>query len=226
MAVEQRITGFVLRRYWYLEKSLLIDWLTKERGRITASLRVKERYKIQDLSLLNGVVNGVGGILKVSNLELSKIYSVAKRNLWMVFYLNELLLKFLPVNEPEPLLFDAYQDTLSNLASSFEEAVIALRLFEKKILTILGYGFNFKDVTGQILVDDKRYRFIYKRGFVETKINSNYTFSGKSLLALANEQITENTLSEITRLLRYVLNLVLEGRLLRSSQIYREICHV
>ncbi len=226
MVVEQRITGFVLRRRWYLEKNLLIEWLTKERGRITTSIKVKDRCKIQDLSLLSGVTSGAGDILKVSSLELLRIYSVTKKNLWIVFYLNELLLKFLPVNEPEPLLFDAYQSTLSNLASSFEEAVIALRLFEKKILTILGYGFNFKDVTGQMLVDDKRYRFIYKHGFIETKINSNCTFSGKSLLALANEQITENTLLEITRLLKYVLNLVLEGRLLRSSQIYREICHV
>ncbi len=222
----ERLTGFVLKRRWYLEKKLLVDWFTKERGRVTSSIRMPERIKMQDLALITGIIHGNNSFVKIDGLEILKIYPATRKNLWLVFYLNELLLKFLPVNEVETAIFEAYQNVLSQLSVDSLATNIAVRLFEKKILTNLGYGFNFCDVNGQALVNHKKYRFIYKQGFVETQATSSLVFSGGSLLALANEQITDDTLSEVTRLLKYVLHWVLEGRSLRTRQVYREMYYV
>jgi DNA repair protein RecO (recombination protein O) len=55
------------------------------------------------------------------------------------FYLNELVLRLLPRDDPHERLFDAYAQTLQQLSRG-EPYPAALRSFEKRLLAELGYA--------------------------------------------------------------------------------------
>jgi DNA repair protein RecO (recombination protein O) len=63
---------------------------------------------------------------------------LAAEAMFSAYYLNELLMKLLPRGEPQPLLFDAYADTLAALATEPDESA-ALRAFELLLLRELGW---------------------------------------------------------------------------------------
>jgi DNA repair protein RecO (recombination protein O) len=54
------------------------------------------------------------------------------------FYLNELLLRLLPRDDPHEALFDAYGEALA--ASRRRRRSVVLRGFEKRLLAELGYA--------------------------------------------------------------------------------------
>ena len=62
------------------------------------------------------------------------------------FYLNELLLKLTTRHDPLPELFDHYHATLEALRGG-APLEPALRLFEKRLLEILGYGLDLTPTT-------------------------------------------------------------------------------
>ena len=53
------------------------------------------------------------------------------------FYLNELVLRLLPRDDPHEALFDAYGEALSGLSLPADPSVV-LRGFEKRLLAELG----------------------------------------------------------------------------------------
>ena len=55
------------------------------------------------------------------------------------FYLNELLLRLLPRDDPHEALFDVYAEALHALAAGAPQASV-LRGFEKRLLAELGYA--------------------------------------------------------------------------------------
>src|SRR5262249_56721078 len=64
---------------------------------------------------------------------------VAGSALLCAFYLNELLLKLLPREDPHPRLFEEYEAALTKLAAGAEQAPV-LREFELRLLAELGYA--------------------------------------------------------------------------------------
>ena len=64
---------------------------------------------------------------------------LAGRGLMCGFYLNELLLRLLPRDDPHETLFDFYAEALRALSLGGEQAPI-LRSFEKRLLAELGYA--------------------------------------------------------------------------------------
>ena len=55
------------------------------------------------------------------------------------FYLNELLLRLLPREDPHEALFDDYGEALGQLSRGNPQASV-LRSFEKRLLAELGYA--------------------------------------------------------------------------------------
>src|SRR5204862_5554770 len=61
------------------------------------------------------------------------------RGLMCGFYLNELILRLLPREDPHEALFDAYAETIVRLSLN-EPVSASLRTFEKRLLAELGYA--------------------------------------------------------------------------------------
>ena len=154
------------------------------------------------------------------------VRSLGGRALFSGFYLNELLMKLLPRNDPHPELFDDYRQAVADLGTDGALDAI-LRTFEKRLLDALGYGPTLDRAadTGAPVSPDGRYRYVSERGPVEeSRAGAGVPVSGRTLLALAAGRIAgedEPARTEARRLMRAILAPHLGAHPLGSRQLFR-----
>ena len=143
------LLAYVLHRYDWSETSLIVELYTRAEGRIAVAAKGAKRptsqlrpvlMPFQPLLALLGKppVDEAAEILSLRGAEWAggaPLLNAA--SMFSGFYCNELLLKLLPRQDPHPLLFDAYAETLAALAAADEAA--ALRAFELLLLRELGW---------------------------------------------------------------------------------------
>jgi DNA repair protein RecO (recombination protein O) len=141
------------------------------------------------------------------------------------FYLNELLLKLTHRHDPVPGVFDAYHGTLEALKSG-AALEPTLRIFEKRLLDLLGYGVDL-DVdarTGNGIEPDAYYHFRPAYGVFPASVDAPGAMLGASLLSLARERVSAaRELEDAKRLLQAALAHCLEGRELNTRAVARSV---
>ncbi len=83
--------------------------------------------------------SGVGEVKTLTRAECAGIWPLTGRAYMSAWYMNELLLRLLPREDPHKVLFDAYHAALAHLAQG-TSAAGALRRFEWILLAETGYG--------------------------------------------------------------------------------------
>jgi len=172
---------------------------------------------------------GSGELATLTGAEAADVSStLSGRALMSGFYMNELLLRLLPRQDPHPELFAQYMNALDKLMQATEPT---LRMFEMNLLSALGYGLNLERdaITGQPLESDARYRYETEIGLVRIKDNveSGTGIRGSSLLAIAsgNYQKLEQ-LSDARYLLRNIINNLLGEKPLKTRKIMRAFMRI
>ncbi|GAB4289370.1 MAG: DNA repair protein RecO [Methylophaga sp.] len=221
--------AFVLHHRPYRETSLLVDALSREYGRVSLVARghrqqsKRRRNVIQLFQPLWLSWYGRSDLFTLDQVEaLEAGYRLIGSASLCGLYMNELLYKLLPLHAPEPALFDAYQQALSQLQDNGHQQIV-LRLFEKRLLNQLGYGLQLEfDVdSGQPLEDELYYVYQPDSGPHRAEGNSPAAVSGRSLRHLREEQgFDETSLRQIKSLMRTVINYYLGGRPLHSRQLF------
>jgi DNA repair protein RecO (recombination protein O) len=157
--------------------------------------------------------------------------------------MNELIMRLTHRAEPQIELFSVYDVSLRQLClprnssprhseSSRVHLQLVLRQFEINLLQSLGYGLVLNEVAGkgEKVRSDLIYDFQLETGPVEIVEPHQETFgvkvSGKTLLALANNSLEENSAElemykEAKQLLRFVLDRYLGNKPLVSRQLLR-----
>jgi len=223
--------AFVLHQHPYRDSSRILELLTRHHGRRTVFSRGTHRpgspltAVLQPFSrvLVSWSARGEAGTLIHAEFDGAPTSLHASR-LMSGFYLNELLIRLLPRHDPQTDVFDLYAATLEALRSQRDEGVV-LRVFEKRLLEIAGYGLSLThDVRSGVPVDATRtYRFLPDEGPVEWApgvAEGHFLVTGATLLALAAESLDEPTVRhEARRILRMSLDRCLEGRGLRSRDV-------
>lgn len=221
--------AYILHRRPYRETSFLVDIFTQDHGRLTVVAKGVRKPRSASPGLLqpfNPVLISWAGKGELMTMTQVEIRSAAKplsgESLFAGFYLNELLMALLQKWDPHPSLFAVYEQTLLNLHSGLEEK--SLRSFEKFLLEDLGYGLLPKSTAALsvMLASEKHYRFIPEQGFVlADTIAGGNVFSGKSLLAIANEDWQDNdVLYDAKRLMRLILTPLLGNKRIYSRKLY------
>lgn len=230
---EQLQAAYILHARPYRDTSLLIDAFTVLQGRVNLIAKgargvrnKKSRFKgsLQAFVPLLLSWRGKTDLMNLLNAEPSPILvpHLTGKLLVCGLYLNELLIRLLYRYDPYPQLFQAYQIALCNLP---DNPMIALRVFEKKLLAELGYALHLdKDsLTHQKVLPHQSYQFIPSQGLVIclNKTTSRQSiFSGASLLAMHHESWdTSAHLFDAKRLFRLALNYLLEGKTIRSREL-------
>lgn len=222
-------SAFVLHHRPFRETSLLVEIISRDYGRISLvarGVRKQKKRQINALQLFQPIIlswSGHGELVTLTQIETAgaAFHLVGKASLCGL-YLNELLVKLLPVHEAEPVIYDAYQTALQALQQHEDEQVV-LRLFEKQLLSHLGYGLVLNhDVDNQAIVDDDYYRYLPENGPQrQTRQASESLISGRSLRILNEENgFDQTSLKEIKMLMRTVINFYLGGRPLHSRQLF------
>lgn len=219
--------AFVLHTRSFRDTSLLVDLFTVEHGRVSVIAHGARGAKSKLRGLLLPFVpllvsfSGKTDLMTLGKVETNGLsYNLVGTNLLSGLYINELLVRLLAWHDPHPNIFTAYQNTLKHLQNA-KNIQVALRLFEKQLLNKIGYGLALtKDVTGQAISADNYYCYEYERGFVKGSKNKSNTFSGKSLLALYNNNLTDPAiLNDLKNLMRLIFNHLLADRPIKSREL-------
>ena len=216
--------AFVLHARPYRETSLLLELLTVHDGRVGAIARGVRgargqplRAALQPLQPLMVSLRGRGELPLLAMAEARGVASpLAGQGLLAAFYVNELLVRLLPRQDPQPTLFARYARLLDELAAG--SLGWTLRRFERDLLEALGYGLVLDHEADSTAPIDPQgwYRYDRERGAVPTGPGPQ-AVPGAALRALADEaEPAAALLAPLRRLLRQQLADHLGSRPLHS----------
>ena len=219
--------SFILHTRAYRETSLLVDALSERHGRVGLLARgVRSargqpvRALLQPLQpvLLSWTGRGELPLLRSADAA-GTVPKVSGDAVLAGFYVNELLLRLLPRDDPHPLLFQRYAVLLGELTGP-RSLAWTLRRFERDLLEELGYALVLEhDAEGGALQPQARYRYDPDLGPVAlgSAGSGGASISGAALLAFAaDEPPDEDELGELRRMMRRVLRERLGGRELQA----------
>jgi DNA repair protein RecO (recombination protein O) len=223
--------AFVLHAVPWRETSLIVDLLTREYGRVACVAKGAKRRT----SALRGVLLsfqplqvGFAGRQELRTLTsaewLGGLSAPQGDALLCAFYLNELLVRLLPRDVPHPGLFDGYARALVALGLG-EPLEATLRRFEWLLLREIGESLDLaRDTDDRPVEPQRRYLAMPGRGFVEAERDVDGVVLGSTLLDIADGRYdSPRTLVEAKRLTRALLARQLDGQVLRSRQILKDL---
>jgi len=225
--------AFILHSYAYRETSLLLDVFARAFGRVSMVARAARSPR----SPLRGVLLafqplalswfGKGEVRTLSRAEwIGGHPRLQGEALMCGFYLNELLLRLLPREDPHDALFGRYQDALRQLARHGDSAP-ALRSFERALLKELGYAMALErdSANGDSIDPAKSYSYDPERGPIEARgAAPGAVVSGRTLLDMARDDYTDPlTQQQAKALMRSLLNHRLEHQPLKSRRVFRDL---
>jgi len=238
MAESSRHDGqpaYLLHTYPYRETSLVSELYTRNKGRVAVIARGARRPR----SALRGVLlafqplllgwSGKSELKTLHKAEWQGAYAPLNGlSLICGFYLNELLLKLLPREDPHERLFDAYGSALSQLRTAGDHAAV-LRRFERVLLQDLGYGLvlDREMSSGKPIVADEHYRYVPERGPLpghSTEGKSGVELAGQTLIDMAADRYTDpQTVQQSKVLMRTLINHCLGRQTLHTRQLLRDL---
>lgn len=177
----QALIGYILHQAAYGESRSLIYLFSQELGMIHG-LGKKNLPLFLPISLF---ATGKKSLKTFSQSQLgAKITTLTGQGLFAGLYLNEILVKLLPFEEPMPAIWHAYQHTIDQIAALFIPATtdsahgvdqpealtllkFLLRQFEHQLFDELGYGVDIHhDSLGNAFIPTQTYRYRLQQGFV------------------------------------------------------------
>ena len=226
--VVQLQPAVILQHKPYRETSLLLEVFTRDYGIVSVIAKGVRKEKSKMAGLLQPFI-----VLKISYLDKPELKSLTQVEfvasfhllrlaLYCGFYVNELLQRFLPKDDPYPEIFVRYLRCLGEL-SAVDKVEFTVRYFELDLLQALGYGVDLQHdfSTGAVVLSDLRYTFIAGNGMTA---EDQGLISGKTLLGLAAEDsLSAEAMLEAKYLLRNMLDLNLQGRPLKSREVLSKI---
>jgi len=222
--------GFVLHRRRFRESSLIVEFLTAERGRIAAVARAALRPRARVAANLQAgtcLVLGFAGRGELLTLTSAESNAPAPRiegdALYCLFYVNEVVMRLTAAHDPNPALYAAYA-TVVNALGAGQSSELALRLFEKAMLDALGLGLELRYAadSGLALDPTADYHYVPERGAVRRGAESRgIPVTGATLLALAAGTLHDaGALRESKRLMRAIIDHHLDGRPLAARDLF------
>ncbi len=227
--------GFVLHSYPFRETSLVVETFTRDHGRIALVARGARRPR----SSLRGALlsfqplllswTGRSDLRTLTRAEWRGPYTALKGETLMCgFYLNELLLKLLPRDDPHEELYEIYQATLAALAADPERESI-LRRFELQLLREMGYAVILdRDAgTGEAILAGQRYVYVIEYGPVAAGgavSGKGVELAGQTLLDMQSRRFESAVTQQQSKaLMRTLINHYLGKHVLHTRQMLREL---
>jgi DNA repair protein RecO (recombination protein O) len=226
--------AFILHTHPYRETSLLIEAYTRDHGRVALMARGARRPK----SALRGMLlpfqplllswSGRSELRTLIRSEWRGPYSPLKgQALICGFYLNELLLKLLPRDDPHEQLFTIYEETLAALSRDGEQAAV-LRTFEVCLLRELGYAviLDREVERGEPVARERNYVYVIERGPVQAVGSraNGVELSGQTLLDMQSGNFASAATQQQSKLLmRTLINHCLGDQVLHTRQLLRDL---
>jgi DNA repair protein RecO (recombination protein O) len=137
--------AYMLHATPWRETSLIVQAFSRDHGCVAMVAKgAKRPYSVLRpvLSAFQPLAlswSGAGEVKTLTRAEVAGIRPLGGTALMSAWYMNELLLRLLPREDAHPVLYDAYDTALTQLAGR-TRAAGALRRFEWTLLRETGYG--------------------------------------------------------------------------------------
>jgi DNA repair protein RecO (recombination protein O) len=230
--------AYVLHAYPYKETSLIVEAFVRDFGRVGMVAKGAKRPRSEIRGLLQAfqpIALSWAGAAELKTLVKAEwrggVPLPAGASLLAAFYLNELLLKLLPREDPHPALWDEYERALAALAAgegAGAQAVV-LRRFEVRLLAELGYALPLTTEadTGAAIDPGTRYHYAFDAGPRRRAAEPGVRWPvvrGATLLALAEGRYPDPaTATEAKQFMRDILDHHLESRRIESRRIVADL---
>ncbi len=213
--------GYVLHARPWRETSLLLECLMPAQGRVgliargvRAARSPTARADLQPLRLLRMRYSAHGELGRLHAAEVVALHVLQGRALLSALYVNELLVRLLPREDPQPRMFQRYDALLQALASG--AGGWTLRCFERDLLAAIGYAPQLEHdcETGEPIRPQQRYVYRSEQGARRrTPHDAVPGIRGAALLALARGEAPDAAdQRDLRRLLRALISEHLAGR--------------
>lgn len=223
--------AYVLHVRRFSEHSLIVELFTQQSGRVTRIAKGARNAKHHRQAVLQPFIpllvnwRGHGSMPSLTDVEaVGPPHRLVGILCYCGLYLNEVLLRLTASQDPHPIIFAHYTQTLVALAQSDgtnQQIEPILRVFECRLLQQLGLGLNLtQDISGQPIDPESHYLYRMPQG-PEPCVAQSASLRGSTLLALATEHgLQSEHLREARDLMRHVLHYHLEGRPLKSRDFF------
>ena len=225
--------AYVLHTYPYSESSLIVEIFTRASGRVPLVAKGIKRPRSQGGALMqfqpfNVSWSGRGDLRTLKKAEWQGgVPTLPPARLFCGFYLNELMLKLLARDDAHENLFDCYENALTRLAATDNEAGV-LRGFEKAMLRETGYALalTHDPFAGEAVVSELRYTYVPGRGprRLGHAESADLELSGQTLLDIERDDYAHpRTASESKLLMRMLVQHQMNGRPLATRQVFSQL---
>jgi DNA repair protein RecO (recombination protein O) len=230
-------SGYVLHTRAWLDNSLLVEYFSRDLGRVSFVARGAKSRKtrggagaalLQPFTPLQCSWSGRSQLKTLTAFEsLGPALPLQGRRLYSGLYMNELLTRLLHHEDPHRNLFDHYAAVLSLLAEDQGEE-IPLRRFELILLAELGYGFDLTSdgLSGEAVSEEAWYHYHDEHGLV---LAGNVTgdrlprYRGADLCRISRGDFSGTARQCAKRLMRQALAAHLGDRPLKSRELFHTI---
>lgn len=225
--------AYVLHHRPYRDTSRILELFTRTHGRVSVFARGARTGRKSSSSLSSTLQpfnrllvswsgRGEAGQLTAAEFD-GAVRAMPPAQLVSGFYLNELLLKLFTRHDPQPDAFDLYAHTVESLKGG-SSATAHLRLFEKRLLELLGYGLALdqESGTGAPIEPQAMYHYRLEQGVVRALdvAEGAMIFPGSTLRALAQEHFDDPAVcADARRLFRAALDRILDGQALKTREV-------
>ncbi len=227
--------AYVLHARAWRETSLLVEALSENHGRVGLVARGVQgpkrhalRAALQPLQHIRFDAVQRGELAHLNAAEaLDAAPLLAGEAMLAGFYINELMVRLAPRQDPHPELHALYGEVRERLRM---QAPLAwtLRRFERDLLEALGFGFDLSmDGDGVVIDPAARYRLDPEHGarrVLSQRSSDARGASGRGLLALAGDvQPEAEDMPGLRQAMREVLSHHLGGRGLKSWELVGDL---
>lgn len=227
-----RQPAYILHARAWRETSLLLEAFSRDFGRVGLVARGVRgararlpRASLEPLQALRLAWGGRGELQTLAAVEPEGMPPKLRGDaLLSALYVNELLVRLVPRNDPHPRLFECYATLLESLALTRSPAWL-LRCFERDLLAAAGYALQLETVadSDEPIDPERSYDYVPEHGArVAGEHHEGVRLRGSALLALATGQCPDPAdLQALRRLMRAVIGAHVGGRGLQSWRVLR-----
>ena len=159
--------------------------------------------------------------------------NITGQHQYAALYLNEILWRLLPTEDPMPKLWQHYQDSLDRLKQPLtaNELRLCLRQFEQYLFNELGFALTLTQDNVQDSIEPQSiYRFLPDAGlvpvvqgdFLESADMGRAVFEGSEIVMMVEQGISDVTLNAWSRLNRQLIDHLLDYQPLQSRLLWQQ----
>ena len=220
------LTGYLLYARAYQEKRAIYQFFSHEWGVVHGvGMRGMPMFNVIEL-----FANGQNALKNFSQIHIKDTQNPTLGSLgqsyYALLYLNEMIAKLIALENPCPMLWQSYHNSVQALQNTHnvQEIKRVLRAFEVVLFDELGVSIDWQvDSLGAAINPKLRYEFVPNQGFVITPHGS---FTGNTITMLANHgdvyDMADSSLNDRGRIFRILIDFLLDYRPLNSRKLWTE----